>query len=234
MTLRMSIRSLFTLTAVLAGFTAPAFAQDAVEGDIELGANNRTNTNYNATRDDSDVRIGLQIRLDAINVLGPLEQTPGTTQSIGRRLLVPLATPGVRLIDGKLFLGAGLGFYGYSSEDEDEDGQSRSGFGLSPLAQFDVIREDAAALSIGGALHIASMSETEACVAGECMDLDDGASGIGLSLGAGLRGMILPGLALGADFGWGFLSLSYDDQDELSVFIHGIYAAIMLEATIGV
>lgn len=232
MTFRNSIHVWLVLAAAVLGVATPAFAQDA-GGDIELGATSRTSTSYEPPSR-SSVRIGIQIRLDAINVLGPLEGTPGTTQAIGRRLLVPLAAPGVRLLDNKLFLGLGLGFYGYSTENDDEDGESRSGFSLSPLAQFDVLREGSAALSIGGALHVASMSEREVCVNGMCSDADDGASGVGLSLGAGLRGNILPGLALGGDFGWGFVSLSYDNMNDNSVFIHGIYAAIMLEASVGI
>jgi hypothetical protein len=234
MTFPNTIRTLPMLAAALLGLATPALAQDAV-GDIELGANGRASgsTNYEAPASRSDVRIGLQIRLDALNMLGPLETSPGSTQTIGRRLLVPLAAPGVRFLDGKLFLGVGLGFYGWSTEDPDGDEASRSGFGLSPLAQFDVIREGAAALSLGGALQIASLSETEVCPdGGGCMDGNDGATGVGLSLNAGVRGHILPGLALGGDFGWGFLSVSSDNNS--SAFIHGIFAAILLEATVGI
>jgi len=230
----MTIRTLITLAAVVLGLATPALAQDAV-GDIELGANGTSSSgssSYNSSRS-SDLRLGLQIRLDALNMLGPLDTTPGSTQSIGRRLLVPLAAPGVRILDGRLFLGAGLGFYGWSTEAPNGDEASRSGFGISPLAQFDVVREGAAALSLGGALHLASVSETEFCPdGGDCMDGDDGATGVGLSLSAGLRGILLPGLALGGDFGWGFLSVSSDNDS--SAFIHGLFAAILLEATVGI
>jgi hypothetical protein len=230
-----TFRSLVVLTIIALGLCSPALAQDEVSGDIELGADGRGR--YEGSRSSSDVRIGLQMRLDALTMLGPLDSTSGApgfnAQSIGRRLLVPFATPGVRLIDGKLFLGAGIGLHGWSTENDDGDEASRSGFGLSPLAQFDVLSSDSAALSLGGALHIASLSETEVCPdGGDCIDQDDGGSGVGLSLGVGVRGIILPGLALGGDLGWGFVSLSYDDDS--TTFIHGIYAAILLEATIGV
>jgi len=231
-----SIRLLVVLTMLALGLCAPALAQDEVSGDIELGAEGRGR--YDGPRDSGDVRIGLQLRLDALTMLGPLDSTSGATglnaQSIGRRLMVPFATPGVRLVDGKLFIGAGIGLHGWSTEDEDGNEASRSGFGLSPLAQFDVIRSDAAALSLGGALQFASLSETEVCPDGPpgCMDQNDGATGVGLSLGAGVRGLLLPGLAIGGDLGWGFISLSSDDDS--STFIHGIYAAILFEATVGV
>jgi hypothetical protein len=230
------MRSLVVLTIIALSLCAPALAQDEVSGDIELGADSRAS--YSGSRDSNDVRIGLQLRLDALNMLGPLDSSGNATdlpaQAIGQRLLVPLATAGVRLVDGKLFIGAGIGLHGWSTEAPNGDEASRSGFGLSPLAQFDVLRSDSAALSLGGALHFASLSETESCPDGPagCMDLDDGATGVGLSLGAGVRGLLSPGLAIGGDLGWGFISLSSDN--DASAFIHGIYAAVLFEATIGV
>src|SRR5688500_11296220 len=242
MMLHTQLRALGALTAAARGFGAPALAQDA-SGDIEAG---ETSASYNAsasTNNTSDARIGLQIRLDALTMLGPLDSSTtapgnlmgglGGAETIGRRLLVPLATAGVRLLDQRLFIGAGIGLHGWSVEADSGAEASRSGFGLSPLAQFDVLRDGAAALSLGGALHFASLSETEACAPnGDCMDQNDGASGVGLSLGAGVRGHITPGLALGGDLGWGFLSISTDDDD--SIFVHGIYAALLVEATVGI
>lgn len=236
MTLHTLLRALGALTTVALAAT-PALAQD-----IEGGATTRTYDASASSPGGSDVRIGLQIRLDALTMLGPLTSSSsfdnlsgglGGTEAIGRRLLVPLATAGVRLLDQRLFIGAGIGLHGWSAESDAGAEASRSGFGLSPLAQFDVLRDGSAALSLGGALHIASVSETEACDPdGDCMDLNDGASGVGLSLGAGVRGHITPGLALGGDLGWGFLSMSNDDDD--SIFVHGIYAALLLEATVGI
>lgn len=238
MTLHTMLRALGALTTI-ALVATPALAQD-----IEAGATTRTyDASASSSSSSSSLRIGLQLRLDALNVLGPVDSTrttPGATgaggsarEGIGRRLLVPLAAAGVRFLDQRLFLGAGIGFHGWSTENQPGAEASQSGFGISPLAQFDVLRESGAALSLGGALHLASLSETETCEPdGDCMKNNDGASGVGLSLGAGVRGLITPGLALGGDLGWGFLSLSGDD--DASAFVHGIYAAILLEATIGV
>lgn len=243
MTLHTMLRALGALTTV-AFVATPALAQD----DIEGGATTRTyeaSANASTNSSSSDIRIGLQIRLDALNVLSPVDSTrtipgdnttgPNTVRNdgIARRLLVPFAAAGVRILDQRLFLGAGIGFHGWSSENDPGAEASQSGFGISPLAQFDVLRESGAALSLGGALHLASLSETETCDPdGDCMEQNDGGSAVGLSLGAGVRGLITPGLALGGDFGWGFLSLSGDNDG--SAFVHGIYAAILLEATIGV
>jgi hypothetical protein len=241
MTLHTTLRALGALTTI-ALVATPALAQD-----IEGGATTRTydaSANASTNSSSSDLRIGLQIRLDALNVLSPVDSSrtlPGDVggpngfraDGIARRLLVPFAAAGVRFVDQRLFLGAGIGFHGWSTESDPGAEASQSGFGISPLAQFDVLREAGAALSLGGALHLASLSETEVCDPdGDCMELNDGGSAVGLSLGAGVRGLITPGLALGGDFGWGFLSLSGDNDG--SAFVHGIYAAILLEATIGV
>src|SRR5688500_743809 len=107
--------------------SGPAGAQEA---DIEAGATTEARYSAPAPRGvgGSDLRIGAQLRLDALNALGLTDTTPGNTGAIGRRLLVPLVAPGVRLADQKLFLGLGLGFQGWSTEDQDGDEQSRSGF----------------------------------------------------------------------------------------------------------
>jgi hypothetical protein len=237
MTLHTTLRSFAALTAAMLGFTAPALAQDG-SADIEAGANTGTyDSSARASDGNSDIRLGLQIRLDALNVLGAVDTSGDSigrpSEGIARRLLVPLAAVGVRFLDQRLFLGAGFGFQGWSTEDDPGNEASQSGFGLSPLVQYDVIRETGAALSLGGALHIASLSETEVCDPdGDCTNGNDGGTGVGLSLGAGVRGLITPGLALGGDFGWGFLSMSGDNDS--SAFVHGIYAALMLEATVGI
>lgn len=237
MTLHTTLRALAALTVSAIGFATPALAQDA-SGDIEAGDTTRASASYSSSnRSSSDgIRLGMQIRLDALNVLGPIDTSGAPSgrpsDGVARRLLVPLAAVGVRLVDQRLFLGAGIGFYGWSTENDAGAESSQSGFGLSPLAQFDVLRDTAGALSLGGALHIASLSESETCnPAGVCMEQNDGGTAVGLSLGAGVRGFITPGLAIGGDFGWGFLSISGDEES--SAFIHGIYAALMVEATVG-
>jgi hypothetical protein len=225
---------------------APVAAQAGGSGDIELGATSSTgyDSNANATpaastsyRSSSSLRLGLQLRLDALTMVGLFDDSPGPV-GVGRKLLVPMAAPGVRIIDGRLFLGAGLSFFGWSQEQPNGDESSRSGFGLHPLVTFDIVREAAAALSLNAALNIASLGETEQCggpgpggMPGGCVDGNDDAFGLGLTVGAGLRGLIRPGLAIGGDFGWGFLNTSSDNDQ--SYFIHGLYGAILIEASIG-
>jgi hypothetical protein len=210
------------------------------QGDIELGATQATSYESSASapaassyRSSSSPRLALQIRLDALTMVGPFDGAPNVGPGIvGRKLLLPVAAPGVRFLDGKLFLGAGLSFFGWSEEQPNGDETSRSGFGLHPLVTFDIVRESSAALSLNGALNIASLGESESCggPAG-CVDNNDDAFGLGLSVGAGIRGLLGPGLAIGGDFGWGFLNVSADNVD--STFVHGIFAALMVEASVG-
>jgi hypothetical protein len=218
-------------------------AEASADADIESGAHSASDIERGSTlgRNDRDVddddddtvggeglRLGIQGRIDAINMVAIADPDPFLSQ---RRLLVPIVTPGVRLLDdNELFLGLGFGFSGYSSENgADED--SRSGWSLSPLASYDVLKDDVAALALLGWINLASLGETEDCGAGGCMDENDDAFAWGLSLGAGVRGFVSEGLAIGGEFGWGFLDIGYDGGAD--DFVHGVFGNIFLEASVG-
>jgi hypothetical protein len=233
-----------TSIAFALALALPAWAEAQAAGgsaDIELGATRPSEIELNAgarpgarTRDDSHVRIGLQARLDAINVLavGSPDVADLDAPGIGRRLLVPLITPGVRLVDGRLFLGLGFGFTG-ADVDTGAAETSRSGFSLSPLASYDLLTDSVAALSIDGWLNFARLGETEVCgPGGGCADANDDATGWGLNVAAGVRGFLSRGLALGGEFGWGFLDSSVDNGPD--AFAHAVFGNIFLEATVGI
>lgn len=242
------------LACALATPTA-AMAQDDIEsgvttaGDVELGlgasgsasgsgsgsaggsgeASPARRTGGYGSAGSGGTRIGLQLRIDAVNVLAA---SGSTVNGVSGNDYVPLAMPGVRFLDGRLYLGLGLGFQ-YSSEELDNgDEESRSGFTLSPGASYDVLGDDSAALSVGGWLNIASLGETEECDGGGCSNNNDDQTGLGLTLAAGVRGKLLEGLAIGGEFGWGFLSISEDAGDD--TFVHAIVATILFEATVGI
>lgn len=221
--------------------------------DIELGANQPSEIEMsagsagNADADSSpsrasvrsgggsDLRLGLQVRLDAVNSLGFAEpdELPG---GLSNRLLVPIVTPGVRLLDDHaLFLGLGFGFSGFDTDAGPGDSTSQSGFSLSPLVGYDVLNGDDAALSLLGWFNLGSLSDTETCGGGPggdtCVEGDDGLFGIGLSLAAGIRAKLAEGLALGGEFGWGFLSLSGEGDND--TFAHAVFGNLFLEASIG-
>jgi hypothetical protein len=237
----------FACALALAGAAhAQAGGSASGAGEIELGATqpSRIETNGSANASpaeanygrghdgDHDVRLALQLRLDAINTLAVAEPTGvagAGFADLGRHLLVPIATPGVRILDDALFLGLGLGFAGVSSEDG-PNSESRSGFSLSPLVSYDILADDSAALSLLGWLDLANLGETERCNAGGCNDVNDDAFGWGLSLGAGLRGFLTKSLSIGGEFGWGFLSVGYDAGPD--VFVHGVFGNLFFEASL--
>jgi hypothetical protein len=204
---------------------------------VEMHASARPAARPVVQRDsaNSGTRLALQLRLDALNTLGianPQDLGPGAGGALMPHMFVPVATPGIRLLDARLFVGLGLGFGGVSVDTGPNNSDSRSGFSFSPLFGYDLIRDDIAAFSLLGWFNLASLGETERCRGGACVNQNDDAFGIGLNVGVGLRGLLSPGLALGGEFGWGFLSISNDPNGDM--FFHGIFGTLTLEASIGI
>jgi hypothetical protein len=241
-----SIRSICAVLAVLFVAALPQLAaaqgasgsgQASGGAEIEMGAIHPSPVETNAGRsthrvdDSSDPRLAIQARIDALNMLG--FSVPGG-MALGaaldaRSLFVPIVTPGVRFLDDKLFLGLGLGFSGFSTDNPDT---SRSGWSLSPLATYDLISDQYAAFYLAGWFNLAHLGETETCNAGGvCVTANNDVTGWGLNIGAGVRGLLSRGLALGGEFGWGFLDLSADNDPD--AFVHGLFGNIFLEASVG-
>src|SRR5262249_22522951 len=153
-------------------------------GDIELGANQASEIEMSAgasgsaeaegsssasspslrSGGDNDTRLAIQLRIDAVNTLRFAE--PGNTSGaigLGQRLLVPIVTPGVRLLDDSaLFIGLGFGFAGFDGSNPGPgDEISRSGFSITPLVTYDLLSDETAALHILGAINLGSLGETE-------------------------------------------------------------------------
>jgi hypothetical protein len=205
-------------------------------GNYGSSSHVRTSSEPAPSHDSGGARLALQLRLDALNMLNfaapNLQGLDAPT--IGRRLLVPLVAPGVRFLDERLFLGLGLGLSGASQDNGGNNTmkQSRSGWSVTPTVTYDVLREQIAAFSLIGMFNLARLSESTACNNNACVDTRNAVFGWGLSLGAGLRGLISQGLALGGEFGWGFLSLSQEGNGP-SAFVHGLFGTLFLEGSIG-
>jgi hypothetical protein len=245
-------RTVTTLALVLLG-AAPAFAQQGSasthasgggNADIELGANQPSQVEMGAgssggahahmgrVHGSDDPRLGVQLRLDALNMLS--FSVPGANGQVagdGWRLFVPTVTPGVRFLENKLFLGLGLGLAGVKVSNGNNE-SSRSGWSLSPLASYDVLTDAMGAFSLLGWLNLAHLGESETCINNNCNTANNDILGWGVGLGAGLRGFITQGLALGGEFGWSFLSLPQDNGPD--TFIHGLFGNIFLEASVGI
>jgi hypothetical protein len=211
-------------------------------GDIEAGATQPSQVEMGASahghvgdppRSHGGARIALQGRLDALNMLN--FSTPDVANSHvtidGWRLLVPMVTPGVRLLETKLFLGLGLGLSGVDVSNGNTD-SSRSGWSLSPLATYDILSDQLGALSLLGWLNLGHLGDSETCNNNNCVTTNNSITGWGVGLGAGLRGFISQGLALGGEFGWSFLSLPQNNGPD--AFVHGLFGNIFLEASVGI
>lgn len=223
---------------------ATAVAQDPESGDVQLTAQTRIGKKADKGNDkgnkakasaggnaaDSGVRLGVQVRVDAFNVIGAQTDLGGGTGEYSSAF-TPIVTPGVRLLDQRLYVGLGLGFNGYNVDVGADAEQSRSAFSLAPMAMFDVLADDWGALSLGGWLTLSSVGDTETCDDDGCVTVDDSTFGWGLNLMAGLRGQLTPSLALGGELGWGFLDLSSDGDDD---FFHGVLGLLVIEATLGI
>jgi hypothetical protein len=176
------------------------------------------------------LRFGVQGRIDAMNLLArsPL----GFVEPDLGGVLVPIVAPGFRLLNERLYLGLGLGFASIRETEDDHDERSRSAFSLDPMVNYDLLSDDLAALYVLGWLNFLSVSDEEVCDRNSCRTRDDGLFGWGLNLGIGVRGKLTRGVGIGAEIGWGFLSTDDDDDDD--TFFHGIFGAIVFEATVGI
>src|SRR5262245_25924311 len=92
------------LVIALSLVAGTAAAQAGGSGDIELGATGSTSYDTNNTtpaasttsyRSSSSLRLGLQLRIDALTIVGAFDASPVPGPAgVGRKLLVPFVTPG--------------------------------------------------------------------------------------------------------------------------------------------
>lgn len=195
----------------------------------------------------SSVQLAFQGRLDAMGYLAPRNDAdPRTTNLLSAiQTITPYVTPGVRLIDGRLFLGIGIGFGSYSYKQcqdtcDDYDLIGQSYFALSPMAFFDVLRSGPASLYAGGWFSFAPIGaatfETHRGATTNITETDS-ASAIGFNLAVGIRAQLVEGLSLGTEWGWGLTSYSSDGSEpgvarDVSTTMHGIFGTLMLEGAI--
>jgi hypothetical protein len=213
-----SIRNLLCISVILCSYSI--LAGNAAAQTEDVSASGKV---YAPPPSYSSARLGLQGRFNALNMItqGDVVAAGPFPDNVIGSLFVPIVTPGFRFLEERLYLGLGFGFGGYDIEDTDE---SRSAFDFSPLAMYDVLTDRYAALSLGGWLNLLILGESD--------NRNDDAFGIGLNLAAGIRGKISPGLAIGSEFGWGFINIAWDNNQE--VFVHGLFGTILFEASVGI
>lgn len=227
------MKNTIALGLLMASLTAgTAFAQDATSTTT---TSTTATTSYSAPASsggggDSDLRLVGQVRLDSINLVGELGGR-GAAPVTGFTPVTPFFTAGVRILDTRLFIGAGIGFAGVSQEVAGGD-VGRFSFSLSPVASFDFISNDSAALYGIGMLNLISVgeSETEPNGPGNSTNNGDDGFGLGLNAGVGIRGKLTESLGIATEFGWGFTNVSGDGGDS---FDHGLWASLVFEASTG-
>jgi hypothetical protein len=209
--------------------TATASAQDAGGSGAPASSARR-----------SSVQLAFQGRVNAMGYVVPTELLAQV------QTITPYVTPGVRLIDGKLFVGIGIGFGSYSTEVcqdtcADYDRLSQSYFTLSPMATFDLLQAGPASLYVGGWFSFAPVSTVtfETRRGGSTLTEErNGGSALGFNLAVGIRAEIVRGLAVGTEWGWGLASYADDGRevdvpaDDISTTTHGLFGTVMVEGAI--
>ncbi len=155
----------------------------------------------------SSIRLAMQGRVDVANLL---ELSPNSPFG----LTIPIVTPGVRLLDNKLFVGLGLDFSTVA-----DDGAKF--FGLSPMVSFDLLSRPEGALYATGWVNLGSI---------EFAGSDDSSFFGGMNLGLGIRAFLSPALSIGTEWGWSFV----DAEDDAFSFRQGVFGNVMFEASIGI
>jgi hypothetical protein len=151
----------------------------------------------------SDLRLAIQGRLAGLNLL----LNPGVPTAV-----VPPVTAGIRLLDTKLFVGLGVGFGSIN-----DDGPRA--WNLTPLATYDLLTTDIAALYLGGWLNFGKT------------DAPADSFFVGFDFGAGIRGKINEAVSIGAEFGWGLVAFPDPPTNNIA---NGFFGNIVFEASIGV
>lgn len=175
----------------------------------------------------SDLRLVGQVRFDAINLVGELGGA-GAVPVTGATPITPFFTAGIRILDTRLFIGAGLGFGGFSADTGASD-VGRFNFAFTPVASYDFLSSENAALYGIGMFNLVSVGESETDGPGGSVNNNDDIFGIGLNAGVGIRGKLNEALAISTEFGWGFSSLG----GAADSFDHGLWGTVVFEASTG-
>lgn len=123
---------------------------------------------------ESGIRLAMQTRFSAVNVLNPT--------AADFRVTV-LATPGLRLADDKLFIGLGVGWVKANHH-------GGHGYTIAPTATYDLIQRTNAALHLLVIMNISDQS------GGDLI--------FGMNFGLGVRALLGESFAIGTEWGFAF------------------------------
>lgn len=220
------------VAAALLGLSLPASAQDgAASGTGDSGGSG------------SSISLELQGRLPVLNIGGSSIAGVPTLRGddTSPPATLPAVTAGVRLLDQRLFVGVGIGWYGTRFNDCTGGGGGGCvdtrvrGYQLTPTVTYDVLVRGPARLYPIGMLSLGTLGRQSATVAG----ITQSASGdfwLGMNLGAGIRADFADGaLSIGSEWGWGFARTAYDEPgggtNKLSA--QGAWGTVFFAARLG-
>lgn len=224
------------LAAVLVALAAPVSAQDA-QADSSGGGGGGGSS--------SGIALEFQGRLALMNTNGTglLSGFGNTTTGSGAQgpATMPLVTAGVRLLDQRLFVGVGIGFYGMHERDCTGavcSNQKVRGWNLTPTVSYDVLVRGPARLYPLGMFNLGRAGTTVNDPGGGTTVTTDGDFWWGMNLGLGIRGEIADTMAIGTEWGWGFARTSNSlgtpaGSDSNAFFSHGAFGTIFFSARIG-
>ncbi|NOY94639.1 MAG: hypothetical protein GXP55_25960 [Deltaproteobacteria bacterium] len=186
------------------GYTAPAGTQPVAPAPARSAGQ--------ASGSDG-IRFAMQARFSGVNVVDASRFRDGFGIAV-------LATPGIRLVGNKLFLGLGVGWFKLS----DDGGHA---FTLAPTATYDLIQRTNAALHAVVIMNIAKVSRTLSGGRGSSGDLT-----FGMNFGLGIRALLGESFSIGTEWGFAFTQLNGDPMEPDAAF--GFFGALMLESSIGI
>ena len=162
--------------------------------------------------------------------------------------MVPLVTTGVRILDGDLFVGLGVGYSSSTSvncEDISDGGcadtetrTTSSSWSISPVVNWEFLSTEQAGLYLaflGQFGGLRGTSSTTEQIGQPTVTVETDANfWWGFDIGLGVRGKITPALSLGTEWGWGIAGGGTGDNDsEDSFLVHGFWGTLTLSASIG-
>lgn len=150
-----------------------------------------------ATSDEGGMRLAIQNRA----IAGMNTPLGGTAFGLS---VSPLVTPGVRILDNRLFLGLGFGLDAVSDID--------TAFHVSPTATYDLIQGENGALFLSTWLNLGTA----------------GAFYFGANAAAGIRGDINDSISIGSEWGFTFSKVDTPVRD----FQVGFFGSLLFEASI--
>lgn len=227
------------LAAVLVALAMPVSAQDAAPAQEPAASSSGSGGGGGDGGGGGGLALELQGRIGLLNTNGSglLTDAGFETRSTGFEppAFIPLVTAGVRILDQRLFLGVGIGFYGARETDCDGGAPCTDlrirGFNITPTVSYDVLVRGAARLYPVGMLNLARVGT----ISGSGPTFE-GDFWWGLNLGLGIRGEINDTIGIGTEWGWGFARTSNGlgaAGETNKVMGHGAFGTIFFSAKIG-